>query len=100
MSSLCPHIVDERAHSAAGWAGGRQSAARWWARSCGAHVGKKLRQRRAGLLGEEGKAPPTQKKPIVIRRACAQVCRGVGMSRIAPARGAATRARCPGQQQE
>ncbi|RNC55300.1 hypothetical protein TcCL_ESM07214 [Trypanosoma cruzi] len=49
-SSMCPHIVDGRAHSAAGWAGGRQSAARLPAMSCGAHVGKKLRQRRAILL--------------------------------------------------
>ncbi|KAF8284868.1 hypothetical protein TcBrA4_0043150 [Trypanosoma cruzi] len=27
-SGMCPHTVDGKAHSAAGWAGGRQSAAR------------------------------------------------------------------------
>ncbi|RNC33881.1 mucin-associated surface protein (MASP) [Trypanosoma cruzi] len=60
---MCPHIVDGRAHSAAGWAGELQSAARWSARSCGAHVGKRFRrrQRRAGLLSEGGTAPPTQR---------------------------------------
>ncbi|RNF00070.1 hypothetical protein TcG_11816 [Trypanosoma cruzi] len=72
---MCPHIVDGRARSAAGWAGGRQSAARLWARSCGAHVWKKLRERRAGLLGEEGKAQQTQKKLIVILRTCAGLSR-------------------------
>ncbi|RNC32376.1 mucin-associated surface protein (MASP) [Trypanosoma cruzi] len=60
---MCPHIVDERTHSAAGWAGGHQSAARWSARSCGAHFGKRFRrrQRRAILLSEGGTAPPTQR---------------------------------------
>ncbi|RNE95333.1 hypothetical protein TcG_13446 [Trypanosoma cruzi] len=58
-----PHILDGRAHSAAGWAEGSQSAARWSARICGAHVGKKFwrRQRRAILLSEGGTAPPTQR---------------------------------------
>ncbi|RNC32465.1 mucin-associated surface protein (MASP) [Trypanosoma cruzi] len=62
---MCPHIVDGRAHSAAGWAGGHQSAARWSARICGAHVGKRSRrrQRRAVLLSKKGTAPPTQRVP-------------------------------------
>ncbi|RNC53366.1 hypothetical protein TcCL_ESM09310 [Trypanosoma cruzi] len=61
-SRMCRHIVDGRAHSAADWAGGRQSAARWSARSCGAHVWKRSRRRRwrADLLGKERTAPPTQ----------------------------------------
>ncbi|RNF04591.1 hypothetical protein TcG_10994 [Trypanosoma cruzi] len=58
-----PHVVDGRAHTAAGWAGGRQSAARWSARFCGAHVGKSFwrRQRRAAQFSKKGTAPPTQK---------------------------------------
>ncbi|RNC34141.1 mucin-associated surface protein (MASP), partial [Trypanosoma cruzi] len=53
-SGVCPHTVEGQAHSAAGWAGGRQSAARWSTRSCGAHVGKRFRrrQRRAGHRSE------------------------------------------------
>ncbi|RNE99478.1 hypothetical protein TcG_11962 [Trypanosoma cruzi] len=96
---MCRNTVDERAHSAADWAGECQSAARWSARSCGVFVGKRFRRRqwRADHLGE-GTAPPTQ------RVACgpqgAQACRRVGRSRIAPVRRSATRARCPGQHQE
>ncbi|RNF04199.1 mucin-associated surface protein (MASP) [Trypanosoma cruzi] len=54
--------------------------------SCGAHVWRKLRERRTGLLGEEGKAPPTQKKLIVIRRARACLSRSGHESHRACAR--------------
>ncbi|RNC42495.1 hypothetical protein TcCL_NonESM07845 [Trypanosoma cruzi] len=69
---MCPHTVDGQLHSAAGWAGGRQSAARWSARSCGAHVGKRFRrrQRRAGHRSEGGTAPPTQRVPCDPQGAC------------------------------
>ncbi|RNE96672.1 hypothetical protein TcG_12912 [Trypanosoma cruzi] len=58
-----PHTVDGRAHTAAGCAGGRQSAARWQARICGAHVRKRFwrRQRRAGHRSQGGTPPPTQR---------------------------------------
>ncbi|RNF01307.1 hypothetical protein TcG_11507 [Trypanosoma cruzi] len=58
-----PHTVVGRARAAAGWAEGSQSAARWSARICGAHIGRSFwrRQRRAGLLSEKGTAPPTQR---------------------------------------
>ncbi|RNC58879.1 hypothetical protein TcCL_ESM03489 [Trypanosoma cruzi] len=62
---MCPHTVDGQVHSAAGWAGERQSAARWSARSFGAHFGKRFRrrQRRAGHRSQGGTAPPTQRVP-------------------------------------
>ncbi|RNC35388.1 thimet oligopeptidase [Trypanosoma cruzi] len=65
-----PHTVDGRAHSAAGWAGEPQSAARWSARIWGAHVGKRfrLRQRRAGLLSKKGRRH-RHRGFLVIRRA-------------------------------
>ncbi|KAF8292262.1 hypothetical protein TcYC6_0118290 [Trypanosoma cruzi] len=68
---MCPHAVGGQAHSAAGWAGGRQSAARRSARSGGVHVGKMFRRRRrqAGLLGEKA-APPTQRVTCDLQGAC------------------------------
>ncbi|RNC43322.1 hypothetical protein TcCL_NonESM07036 [Trypanosoma cruzi] len=65
---MCRHTVGERPHSAAGWAGGRQSAARLPARSCGAHVGKKLRERRAILLSVRERRH-RHRGSLVIRRA-------------------------------
>ncbi|RNC32479.1 hypothetical protein TcCL_Unassigned04903 [Trypanosoma cruzi] len=100
-SGVCPHTVDGQAHSAAGWAGGRQSAARWSTRSCGAHVGKRFRrrQRRAGHRSEGGTAPPTQRVPCDPQGACGPVEEWAGVaSRLCavPPLGD----RCPGQHQE
>ncbi|KAF8277658.1 hypothetical protein TcBrA4_0110550 [Trypanosoma cruzi] len=47
---------------------------------------------------KKGTAPPAQRVPCDPQGA--RACRRVGRSRIAPVRGAATRARCPGQHQE
>ncbi|ESS60492.1 hypothetical protein TCDM_11982 [Trypanosoma cruzi Dm28c] len=81
-SSMCPHTVDGRAHSAAGWTGGRQSAARWSTRSCGAHVGKRFRrrQRRAGHRSQGGTAPPTQRVPCDPQGACRPVEEWAGVA--------------------
>ncbi|RNC39100.1 hypothetical protein TcCL_NonESM11588 [Trypanosoma cruzi] len=98
---MCPHTVDGQAHSAAGWAGGRQSAARWSTRSRGAHVGKRFRrrQRQAGHRSEGGTAPPTQRVPCDPQGACRPVEEWAGVaSRLCavPPLGD----RCPGQHQE
>ncbi|RNC51717.1 hypothetical protein TcCL_ESM11132, partial [Trypanosoma cruzi] len=100
MSGACFHIVDGRAHSAADWAGGRQSAARWSARGGGVHVGKMFRRRRrqAGLLGEKA-APPTQRVPCDLQGACGPAEERAGVaSRLygVPQLGA----RCRGGRQE
>ncbi|RNC39916.1 hypothetical protein TcCL_NonESM10679 [Trypanosoma cruzi] len=85
---MCRHIVDGRARSAAGCAGGRQSAALWSTRSCGAHVWKRFRRRqwRAGHRSEGGTAPPTHKGPIVTRRTRAGLSKSGQESRRACAR--------------
>ncbi|KAF5216457.1 hypothetical protein ECC02_008255 [Trypanosoma cruzi] len=77
-----PHIVDGRAHSAADWAGGRQSAARWSERGCGAHVWKRFRRRRwrAGLLSKERTAPPTQGVTCDMQGACGPVEEWAGVA--------------------
>ncbi|RNC43942.1 hypothetical protein TcCL_NonESM06326 [Trypanosoma cruzi] len=98
---MCPHTVDGQVHSAAGWAGGRQSAARRSTRSCGAHVGKRFRrrQRRAGHRSEGGTAPPTRRIPCDLQGACRHVEEWAGVaSRLCavPPLGD----RCPGQHQE
>ncbi|ESS63144.1 hypothetical protein TCDM_09103 [Trypanosoma cruzi Dm28c] len=98
---MCPHTVDGQVHPAAGWAGGRQSAARWSTRSCGAHVGKRFRrrQRRAGHRSQGGTAPPTQRVPCDPQGACRPVEEWAGVaSRLCavPPLGD----RCPGQHQE
>ncbi|ESS61792.1 hypothetical protein TCDM_10583 [Trypanosoma cruzi Dm28c] len=77
-----PHVVDGRAHTAAGWAGGSQSAARWSARFCGAHVGRSFwrRQRRAILLSEGVTAPPTQKVTFDTEGTCRHVEEWAGIA--------------------
>ncbi|RNC32258.1 hypothetical protein TcCL_Unassigned05144, partial [Trypanosoma cruzi] len=89
------------ADSAAGWSEGRQSAARWSARICGAHVGKKLRrrQRRAGLFSKKGTAPPTQRVTCDTKGTRRPVEEWAG---VAPCLCAEPPlgARCPGQHQE
>ncbi|RNC45480.1 hypothetical protein TcCL_NonESM04727 [Trypanosoma cruzi] len=102
MSGICAlHVVDGRVRSAEDCAGGHQSAARLSARSCGAHVRKRFRrrQRRAGLLGEGGTAPPTQGATCDPQGACRPVEEWAGVaSRLStvPPLGA----RFPGRHQE
>ncbi|RNC43297.1 hypothetical protein TcCL_NonESM07007 [Trypanosoma cruzi] len=67
---MCPHIVDGRVHSDKDSACGLQSAARWSARSRGAHVRKKLRQRRAILLSVRDGTTDTERVPCDPQGAC------------------------------
>ncbi|EKG07945.1 hypothetical protein TCSYLVIO_000921 [Trypanosoma cruzi] len=100
-SGVCPHTVDGRAHSAAGWAGGRQSAARWSARICGAHIGRRFRRRqpRAGHRSQGGTAPPTQRVPCDPQGARRHVEEWAGIASCLCAE-PPLGARCPGQHQE
>ncbi|RNE96377.1 mucin-associated surface protein (MASP) [Trypanosoma cruzi] len=71
-----------QARSAGGWGKGRQSAARWSTRSCGAHVWKRFRrrQRRAGHRNQGGTAPPTQRVTCDPQGACRPVEERAGVA--------------------